>query len=96
LSEELIESGPAKKNLGFSWMKSWTGFAAQKAKIILGFINRSVPRAGREGIASLCSALMRPQPEYCIQARGLQNRRDVELLELVQRRATKMIRGVLL
>ena len=37
---------------------------------------------------------MRPHLEYCIQAWGLQYRKDVELLERVQRRITKMIRGL--
>ena len=33
---------------------------------------------------------MRPYLEYCIQAGGSQNKKDAELLEQVQRRATKM------
>ena len=37
---------------------------------------------------------MRPHVEYCIQVWGSQYRKDVELLEWVQRRATKMIRGL--
>ena len=36
---------------------------------------------------------MRPHLEYCIQAWGPQYRKDVELLEQLQRRTTKMIRG---
>ncbi len=37
---------------------------------------------------------MRPHPEYWVQAWGRQHKEDVELIERVQRRATKMIRGL--
>ncbi|PKU44947.1 hypothetical protein llap_4760 [Limosa lapponica baueri] len=67
---------------------------AQKANHILGCIKRIVASRAREVILPFCSALMRTHLEYCIQLWGPQHKKDMDLLEQIQRRAVKMISGL--
>jgi len=68
--------------------------AAQKANRTPGCIKSSVTSRSREGILPLCSTLVRPHLESCFQLWSPEQRKDMELLERVQRTATKMIRGL--
>ena len=74
---------------------SWLcAFLAQKANCILGFIQRSVTSTLREVILLLYSALVGPHLECCVQFWSPQHKKDMELLDQVQRSAMKMIRGL--
>ncbi|GAB0175660.1 mitochondrial enolase superfamily member 1 [Grus japonensis] len=87
LGREWIESSPEEKDSGVLLDETWQcALAAQKANRILGCIKRSVTSRLREVILPLYSALLRPHLEYCIQLRGPQYQKDMELLERVQRR----------
>ncbi|GAB0203153.1 hypothetical protein GRJ2_002780900 [Grus japonensis] len=57
-------------------------------------IKRSMRNWSRKVILHFYSALVRPHLEYCLQLWGPQYKKDIELLERVQRRAMRMIRGL--
>ena len=67
--------------------------AVKKANAVLGMIKRNINFKSKDVIVKLYKALVRPKLEYCIQAWCPYLKKDIDILERVQKRATKMIEG---
>ena len=67
--------------------------AAAKGNQILGLISRTFVTRSKEVMMTLYKSLVRPHLEYCVQAWRPHLKKDIEKIEKVQRRATRMMMG---
>jgi hypothetical protein len=65
----------------------------QTGNKILGMIHRTFTNKSKYMVKKLYKSLVRPQLDYCIQARRPHLKKGIEVLEKVQRRVTMLVEG---
>ena len=95
MGDAILGSTPKEKDLGVTFSADIKAseqcrIAASKVYQIVGLIRRTRTYENKQLIVSLCKSIIR-HLEYCIQAWRTQCKKDIDKLERIQLRATKMI-----
>ena len=99
LNGETVGVTSSFKDLGITFSEdfkfaSHCEIVSKKANQMLGFIRNSISNQSREVILPLYKSLVRPHLEYCIQVWSPYLKKDRNLIERVQKRATRLIKGM--
>ena len=68
--------------------------ARNKANKMLGIIRRNVSYKSKQVITKLYDCYVRPHLEYCIQAWSPYLRKNIDMVDSIQRRASKLVAGL--
>ena len=101
LGDAHLQNSDKEKDLGVIVNGSWKwseqcNVAVKKANSTLGIIKRHIASKRKDIIVKLYKTLVRPKLEYCVQAWCPYLRKDIENIERVQHRATKLIGGIVI
>ena len=66
----------------------------KKANCVLGMIEGNIKCKNAAIFMKLCKSLVRPGLDYCIEAWSPYHRKDIKVVERVQKQATKMVMDV--
>jgi len=99
MGNKVLSYSDAERDLGVVVQRNldWNqhiGKAVKKANQILGLISRTYENKSKHNLIPLYKSLVRPHLEYAVQAWRPYKQKDIDRIERVQRRATKMIRGL--
>ena len=96
MGDAVLDRTTQEKDLGVTFsvdMKDseQCGITASKGNQMLGLIRRTITYKEKQLIVPLHKAIVRPHLKYCIQAWMPYRKKDIDKLERIQQRATKMI-----
>ena len=91
VSHALTHSATAAANMKVS---EQCRIAASKGNQVLGMIRRNITYNDKSLIISLYKAIVRPHLKYRVQAWSPYLRKYIDMLDKIQRRATKLISGL--